>query len=63
VTDEEIAALARAAGFRLESWMTNPPKPMLWHGTPQAMRALVEAVISRTELASSEKWNDGAGPR
>jgi hypothetical protein len=27
---------AKRAGFRLESWMTNPPKPAMWHGTPEA---------------------------
>lgn len=42
LTDEQIAARARAAGFYLESWMTNPPKPAMWHGTPEAMRKLIE---------------------
>lgn len=42
LTDAEVAERAKAAGFQLESWATNPPRPAMWHGTPEAMRKLIE---------------------
>jgi hypothetical protein len=38
--DTQIRHLALACGFQLESWMTNPPKPAMWHGTMENMRQL-----------------------
>lgn len=44
LTDDELKTLASASGLRLESWMTNPPKPAQWHGTPEALRKFAAAV-------------------
>jgi len=46
LTDEQIDQAARLAGFLLESWMTNPPKPAMWHGTPDALRKLVRSLAA-----------------
>lgn len=51
-----IERLAREAGGRLESWMTNPPKPAHWHLTPDAMRRLVALVAE--ECAKAVEQHD-----
>jgi hypothetical protein len=50
VTDDDVKALAKRAGFYLESWMTNPPKPAMWHGPPEAMRRLLLIVATDPEV-------------
>jgi hypothetical protein len=41
---QEIEDLALAAGGRLESFMSNPPRPLAWHFTPDALHRFAEAV-------------------
>jgi len=47
MTGEQIDQAARAAGFLLESWMTNPPKPAMWHGSTEALRQLVRGAVEQ----------------
>lgn len=55
--DAELFAIAKAAGLKLESWMTNPPKPAMWHGTPEALRAFARAILAAKETGLGEKRN------
>jgi uncharacterized protein YcbX len=62
-----IEQIARDCGLVLESWMTNPPKPAMWHATPEQLDAVARAYIAfGMELAAqivenvtSEVWHDG----
>jgi hypothetical protein len=36
-----VTALAKQAGGRLERYMTNPPRPVMWHFTPDALHEFV----------------------
>jgi hypothetical protein len=45
MNDEELVSLARKAGFKVENWLTNPPKPGLLYGSPEMLRKVVEAAV------------------
>lgn len=42
MNEQEIDSIAKRAGFSLESWMTNPPRPAMWHGSPEALLTFYE---------------------
>lgn len=41
---DKCDALAVQSGGRLESWMTNPPKPAMWHFTPAQRDEFAKAI-------------------
>lgn len=47
MTSEELHQMARSAGGRLESWMTNPPRTAMWHFTPDALEKLVQQAMDK----------------
>jgi hypothetical protein len=56
-----IERLAREAGGRLESWMTNPPKPAHWHLTPEAMECFGALVAEECAKACDQEAEDWTG--
>lgn len=44
LTPDNYDSLAVQSGGRLESWMTNPPKPAMWHFTPDQRDAFARAI-------------------
>lgn len=52
LTPDNYDSLAVQCGGRLESWMTNPPKPAMWHFTPDqrdAFARAIEAEVSKDD--------------
>lgn len=59
MNDDEFNALAREAGGRLESFASNPPKPLAWHFTPGALRRFV-ALVSQDCANVAEQTFEGS---
>lgn len=53
LTPDNYDSLAVQSGGRLESWMTNPPKPAMWHFTPGQRDAFARAI--ETEVRKDDE--------
>ncbi|MES1979568.1 MAG: hypothetical protein V4451_16115 [Pseudomonadota bacterium] len=61
---ELIERMAKKVGGQLESWMTNPPKPAMWHFTPEQLASLIASVAeecakTNADLIPASGWGDG----
>jgi hypothetical protein len=49
--DAKIEELAKQAGGQLESFMTNPPRPLAWHFSPEALERFANLLVKPTAQA------------
>jgi len=52
--NERIKELAEQAGLKVESWMTNPPKPFQILGSTEQFEQFAELIVR--ECAQSVTW-------
>ena len=52
--NERIKELAEQAGLKVESWMTNPPKPFQILGSTEQFEKFAELIVR--ECAQSVMW-------
>jgi len=61
--NERIKLLAEQAGLKVESWMTNPPKPFQILGSTEQFEKFAELIVRECARVAIEKQtvNDIAG--
>jgi hypothetical protein len=57
--NERIKELARQAGLKIESFMTNPPKPFQILGSTEQFEDFAELIVR--ECANVALWEQGKG--
>jgi hypothetical protein len=57
---EYILKLAAKAGFRVESWLTNPPKPSLYYASPEQLEAFAKVIAGECADLCKSEFSDGA---
>ena len=56
--NEQIKQLAEQAGLKVESWMTNPPKPFQILGSTEQFEKFAELIVRDAVNQCRQEWYD-----
>ena len=55
--NQQYQELAKQAGLKVESWMTNPPKPFQILGSTEQFEKFVELIVREcTRIIANQAW-------
>jgi hypothetical protein len=55
--NQQYKELAKQAGLKVESWMTNPPKPFQILGSNEQFEKFVELIVGEcTRIIANQAW-------
>ena len=55
--NQQYKELAKQAGLKVESWMTNPPKPFQILGSTEQFEKFVELIVREcTRIIANQAW-------